>query len=150
MDLPLSRPLVPRLAVLEQCDSTNSELAGRAVGGQEPEFSTLVTTNQTQGRGRLGRTWVAPPGQTLAVSVLLRPVLPNGEPLDVQHYGWLSLLAGLAMTRAVAGLLDAGGGAVSTGATTAPGATTITATLKWPNDVLIDGQKVAGLLAVID
>ena len=41
-------------------------------GGQEPEFSTLVTTNQTPGRGRLGRNWVAPPGQTLAVSVLLQ------------------------------------------------------------------------------
>ncbi|HTM84463.1 MAG TPA: biotin--[acetyl-CoA-carboxylase] ligase, partial [Mycobacterium sp.] len=84
-------------------------------------------------RGRLGRTWVAPPGQTLAVSVLLRPVLPNGQPLGVEHYGWLSLLAGLAMTRAVAGLLEA---------EAAPHTT-----LKWPNDVLIDGRKVAGLLA---
>jgi BirA family transcriptional regulator, biotin operon repressor / biotin---[acetyl-CoA-carboxylase] ligase len=142
MDLPLSRPLVPRLVVLEQCDSTNTELVGRATGGDEPEFSTLVTTNQTHGRGRLGRIWVAPPGQTLAVSVLLRPVLPNGEPLGVQHYGWLSLLAGLAMTRAVAGLLEAGG--VSTSSTTGE---TSGATLKWPNDVLIDGRKVAGLLA---
>ncbi|MEO6505402.1 MAG: biotin--[acetyl-CoA-carboxylase] ligase, partial [Terrimesophilobacter sp.] len=98
MDLPLSRALVPRLVVLEQCDSTNSELVARAATGEEPEFSTLVTADQTHGRGRLGRTWVAPPGQTLAVSVLLRPVLPNGKPLGVQHYGWLSLLAGLAMT----------------------------------------------------
>ncbi|GAB3029733.1 biotin--[acetyl-CoA-carboxylase] ligase [Parafrigoribacterium mesophilum] len=139
MDLPLSTPLVPRLVALEQCDSTNSELGARATGGQEPEFSTVVTANQTRGHGRLGRIWVAPPGQTLAVSVLVTPVQSSGEALGLEHYGWLPLLAGLAMTRAVVGLL----------ATTPPerveGRPTVT--LKWPNDVLIDGRKVAGLLA---
>jgi BirA family transcriptional regulator, biotin operon repressor / biotin---[acetyl-CoA-carboxylase] ligase len=137
MDLPLSRPLVPKLVVLGQCPSTNAELIKRAAAGAEPEFSTLVTTNQTQGRGRLGRIWIAPPGQTLAVSVLVTPALSNGEPLRTEHYGWLSLLAGLAMTRAVAGVLG-----VEVGATTEK-----RVTLKWPNDVLIDDRKVAGLLA---
>ena len=128
MDFPLSRALVPRLVVMEECASTNSELVERAAGGREVEFSTLVTTNQTHGRGRLGRTWIAPPGQTLATSVLLRPASPGGKPLALEHYGWLPLVAGLAMTRAVAGLCAG-------------------VTLKWPNDVLIDGLKVAGLLA---
>ena len=128
MDFPLSRSLVPGLVVLAECASTNSELVARAAGGAEGDFSTIVTMNQTQGRGRLGRTWVAPPGQTLAVSVLLRPPRQGAGSLDTQHYGWLPLLAGLAMTRAVAGLC---GGV----------------TLKWPNDVLIDGLKVAGILA---
>jgi BirA family transcriptional regulator, biotin operon repressor / biotin---[acetyl-CoA-carboxylase] ligase len=128
MDFPLSRSLVPRLVVLEECASTNTELVERAAGGLETHFSTLVTTNQTSGRGRLGRTWIAPPGQTLAVSVFLKPTLDSGQPLPLEHYGWLPLLAGLAMTRAVAGLCSG-------------------VTLKWPNDVLIDGLKVAGLLA---
>jgi BirA family biotin operon repressor/biotin-[acetyl-CoA-carboxylase] ligase len=80
-----------------------------------------MTTNQTAGRGRLGRTWVAPPGKTIAVSVLLTPT---------ERLSWLPLLAGLAMTRAVRSLVR--GHEV---------------TLKWPNDVQVDGLKVSGLLA---
>ena len=68
---------------------------------EAPEFTTVVTLNQTAGRGRLGRTWVAPPGQTLAVSVLLRPVLVTGDPLGLDRYGWIPLMAGIAMARAV-------------------------------------------------
>ncbi len=127
MHLPLSAALAPGLVVLEECGSTNTELVVRAASLDD--FAVLVTDNQTDGRGRLGRSWVAPPGETIALSVLLRPVLPSGEPLGLEHYGWLPLISGLAMTRALAPLVPQH-----------------RVTLKWPNDVQVDGQKVSGLL----
>ncbi len=137
-----SRALVSRLVDLAECVSTNDELLGRVSGSTAlqdwPDLATVVTTNQTGGRGRLGRVWIAPPGQALAVSVLLRPVCADGRPLALEQYGWLPLLAGVAMTRAVARLLQELTG--SAGATGRVG-------LKWPNDVQIDGLKVSGLLA---
>ena len=129
VDLPLSRALASRLVVLDQAGSTNDVLAASAAG-DEPHLSTVMTLNQTSGRGRLGRVWVAPPGRTLAVSVLLRPVLPGGARLGVDHFGWLPLIVGVAMTRAVDSLV--GGGRTR---------------LKWPNDVQVDGRKVCGVLA---
>lgn len=122
MQLPLSRAISPGLEFLPRTGSTNEVLVGRA--SDAPHFAVVVTTDQTAGRGRLGRVWVAPPGKTLAVSVLLRPESPSPDSL-----GWLPLLAGLAMTRAVSSLVT--GHAV---------------TLKWPNDVQVDGLKVSGLL----
>ena len=119
--LPRAAALASRLEVLEEAGSTNSELVARAADGW-PDRSVLLTDRQTAGRGRLGRSWVAPPGTSLAVSVLVRPALP------LERYGWLSLLAGAAMTAAVRSL---GGDA----------------DLKWPNDVLIRGRKVCGVLA---
>lgn len=133
MQLPLSAAASARLEVLDECGSTNSELVRRTSGADGdawPDFSVLVTGSQTDGRGRLGRVWVAPPGQSLAISVLLRPRLLSGEPLDLDHYGWLPLIAGLAMTNAIAPLVP-----------------THSVRLKWPNDVQIDGLKVSGLLA---
>jgi BirA family biotin operon repressor/biotin-[acetyl-CoA-carboxylase] ligase len=121
-----------RLVVLESCGSTNTELASRAStdAAGYPHLSTLVTGNQVSGRGRLGRVWVAPPGRSLSTSVVLRPVLTDGTPLGLAHYGWLPLIAGVAMTRSVAELLPEA-----------------SVTLKWPNDVHVDGKKVSGLLA---
>jgi BirA family biotin operon repressor/biotin-[acetyl-CoA-carboxylase] ligase len=133
MDLPRSERVAARLEILDECGSTNTELVRRASsrdGDDWPDLSVLVTLNQTDGRGRLGRVWVAPPGRAIAISVLLRPRLPAGEPLGLENYGWLPLIAGVAMTRAVAALL--------------PGRSV---TLKWPNDVQVDGRKVSGLLA---
>jgi BirA family biotin operon repressor/biotin-[acetyl-CoA-carboxylase] ligase len=126
MHLPLSRTIVPELEFLESVGSTNAELARRASEQQLPDFTVLVTTDQTAGKGRLGRVWVAPPGKTIAVSVLLT------APLPAERMGWLPLLAGLAMARAVQRLL--------------PDRET---RLKWPNDVQVDGLKVSGLLAEI-
>ena len=133
MQLPLSGAVAARLEILDECGSTNTELVGRASGADAenwPDFSVIVTGSQTAGRGRLGRVWVAPPGQTLAISVLLRPRLPAGEPLEIDHYGWLPLIAGIAMTQAIAPLVPSH-----------------SVRLKWPNDVQIDGRKVSGLLA---
>lgn len=132
MHLPLSHAIAGHLVVLPEIGSTNVELVARASAADLPDFSVLVTDTQTAGKGRLGRSWVAPPGTTLAISVLLKPrTLPTGaEPrADIPRLGWLPLLAGLAMTRAVGSLVSSH--AVS---------------LKWPNDVQVDGLKVSGIL----
>lgn len=124
MELPLAAEAAGRIWWLDESRSTNDDLRGlvHAQDGELPEFSVVVTDTQTSGRGRLGRAWTTPPRTALAASVLLRPSTPVGS------WGWLSLLAGVAMTRAVA-------------AAGAP------AELKWPNDVLIEGRKVCGILA---
>jgi BirA family biotin operon repressor/biotin-[acetyl-CoA-carboxylase] ligase len=123
MHLPHSAELAASIIVVAETTSTNDELVTRAAGGAVPEFSVVLTTSQTAGRGRLGRSWIAPPGKTLAVSLLLRPLHPLGTPLGMEHFAWLPLLAGVAMTRSIAGLLPEH-----------------RVTLKWPNDVQVDGK----------
>ena len=101
----------PRLH-LRETTSTNDRARALAMGGAP--HGTLVTAgSQSAGRGRQGRTWAAPPGRALLLSLLLR----SYDPL-------LPLRAGLA----VADLAGAG------------------ALVKWPNDVLLDGRKLAGVL----
>lgn len=104
--------------------STNADVAALARGGA-PEGYVLVCDEQTSGRGRRDRSWVSPPGASVAMSVLLRPRDGLGE------WGWLSLLAGMAVTTALRTLTGAGA----------------RIGLKWPNDVLIDGLKVCGILS---
>jgi BirA family biotin operon repressor/biotin-[acetyl-CoA-carboxylase] ligase len=131
MDLPLTAALVPRLEILAHAGSTNDELARRVrEDGSDawPDRSVVLTDDQRGGRGRLGRVWTVPPGTSLAVSVLLRPVTPSGGPLPLQAYGWLPLLAGAALAES---LRELG----------------VAADVKWPNDVLIGGRKVSGILA---
>ena len=111
-----------RIEVVEATGSTNADLVSRAAG-ESVGGTVRITTDQTAGRGRHARTWTAPAGTQLAMSAAL-DVADHTEDL-----GWLSLLAGLA---AVQGVDDAMG---------------IRPTLKWPNDVLIDGKKVAGILS---
>jgi len=129
MDYPASRELVPELSVRPSSPSTNVELAERARAADLPSFTTVVTTDQTAGKGRLGRTWSAPAGSALAVSVLVVPRTASG-PLALDRFGWLPIAAGVAMTDTVARELpDASIG------------------FKWPNDVLVNGRKVCGVLA---
>lgn len=116
-----------RLLIVKEAASTNDALVASA--NDEVDFSVVVTGSQTAGRGRLGRSWVAPAGKSLSASVLLRPVLPGGRPLGLEHFGWLPLIAGAAMSLAIAPLVSG------------------TVRLKWPNDVQIDGLKVCGVLA---
>ena len=75
--------------------STNADLLADAAAGA-PHGSVLVADTQTAGRGRLGRSWLTPPGSALAVSVLLRPDVAAGDRL-----GWLALLTGLAVLEAL-------------------------------------------------
>jgi BirA family biotin operon repressor/biotin-[acetyl-CoA-carboxylase] ligase len=102
---------------VEECESTQ-----RLLDGDEVEGTTVATDFQRHGRGRLGRTWEAPAGRALLFSVLLRPRPP------MVLWPELSLVAG----EAVAAALQAEAG--------------VAAELSHPNDVLIDGRKVAGIL----
>ena len=92
------------------------------LGPGDPEGAVAVTDFQAAGRGRLGKSWTAPPGTALLCSVLLRP--PPGS-----RIAQLSLVGGLAAAQTVEAALGR------------------SAQLKWPNDVLVDDCKVAGLLA---
>ncbi len=102
---------------VEECASTQ-----RLLDGVEAEGTTIATDLQTHGRGRLGRTWEAPAKRALLFSVLLRPRPP------MALWPELSLVAG----EAVAAALRAETGVV--------------AVLSHPNDVLVAGRKVAGIL----
>lgn len=123
----LQRALAPdgwRLEVLERAGSTNAVVAERARAG-EPDGLVVVAEQQTRGRGRLDRTWLSPPRAGLTFSVLLRPGLPQAQ------WPWLPLLTGLAVSVALRGPAE------------------VEAVLKWPNDVLIGGRKVCGVLAEV-
>lgn len=111
------------LEVVEEIGSTNAELLARAADGA-PDRSVLLADYQASGRGRLGRVWTAPPRTQVAVSVLLRP----GD-ITPTLFGWLPLMTGLAVRD---GLREAAG---------------VDAALKWPNDVLVEGRKISGILA---
>ncbi len=88
----------------------------------EPEGTAILALEQTKGRGRLGRSWISPAGKNVALSLILRPSLPIHEtPL-------LGLLISIALAEA---LEEFGISKVR---------------LKWPNDVLVDGRKIAGVL----
>ena len=105
---------------LDACVSTNDELLRLAEAGA-PEGTVVVSEVQSGGKGRLGRSWLAEPGQGLLFSFLVRPALPPEIAATVP------LVAGLAVTLALRDLGYAAG-------------------LKWPNDVLIDERKVCGIL----
>ncbi|WP_127792884.1 biotin--[acetyl-CoA-carboxylase] ligase [Agromyces sp. LHK192] len=159
MEWDRSREVVPKLVVLERVGSTNDEMR-RAIETSDasdwPHGSVIVTDDQTQGRGRLGRTWLAPTGKTLAISVAVRPDGPDGVRLPIDAYGWLPLIAGAAMTEAVRGAVaaaseaaasDAGeSGSRATDAAASDAGGGVDVALKWPNDVLVSGYKVCGIL----
>ncbi|TRX73019.1 bifunctional biotin--[acetyl-CoA-carboxylase] ligase/biotin operon repressor BirA [Pseudomonas mangiferae] len=106
--------------VLTEVDSTNAEAIRRMAGSRSHPILVLAE-RQTAGRGRRGRKWVSPFGENLYYSVAL-PVTEGARQLE-----GLSLVVGLAVLEA----LDATG---------------IQAGLKWPNDLLVNGKKVAGIL----
>ncbi|WP_104196519.1 biotin--[acetyl-CoA-carboxylase] ligase [Cryobacterium sp. M15] len=140
MEFSLSRTEVSRFEYRSEATSTNDVLKEQATADAAawPDLSVIVTDNQTQGRGRLGRVWSAPTGKALAISVLVRPKVPP------HAFGWFPLLAGAAMTRAVKKVVEANMKPVE-GVKEAEDPRHDT-TLKWPNDVLIDGYKVCGIL----
>ena len=98
---------------VEECESTQ-----RLLAADEAEGATVAADHQTQGRGRLGRTWLAPPGRALLFSVLLRPLPP------LARWPELSVVAGEAVAAALP----------------------VEASVSHPNDVLAGGRKLAGIL----
>lgn len=107
--------------VVAQAGSTNALLAERAIGGA-PDGAVLVAEHQTAGRGRLARGWVTPARAALTFSALCRPTRPATD------WPWLPLVTGVAVAEALRGH-------------------DVPAELKWPNDVLLGGRKLAGILA---
>jgi BirA family biotin operon repressor/biotin-[acetyl-CoA-carboxylase] ligase len=114
-----------RIELFEQLPSTNLEAT--ALGESGVEHGTVVIADrQTAGRGRLARTWFSPGGANVYCSVVLRANLPvNRVP---EWLSWLPLITALAASEAVESV------------TSAP------VPLKWPNDLLMSGRKVGGVL----
>jgi BirA family biotin operon repressor/biotin-[acetyl-CoA-carboxylase] ligase len=114
-----------RIDVVTSTGSTNADLIARA-SDPAVDRHVLLAETQEHGRGRHDRVWSTPPRAQLAMSILVRPA-----GIAPAALGWLPLLTGVAVVDAVretAGL---------------------DANLKWPNDVLIDGRKVSGILAEV-
>lgn len=105
-----------------EIDSTNRYLIDEARDGA-PEGVVAVADAQTAGRGRLGRTWSAPPGSSLLVSILVRPSI------DLARAHLVTMAAGVAACEAVFVVAD------------------FAPSLKWPNDLVVGGRKLAGMLS---
>ncbi len=106
---------------LKETDSTNNELKRLAASGA-PEGTVVIAEKQLAGRGRRGRTWEAGEGKAIIMSILLRP---NISPTNVQA---ITLAASSAVARAIEPF------------------TVTKPEIKWPNDVLLSGKKVCGIL----
>lgn len=114
-----------RTVYLDTVDSTNKY--ARELAAQGAQHGTLVLADtQTGGRGRRGRSWISPAGEGIFMSLILRPDLPPSRVAK------LSLLTALAVANAI------------------ERATGLDARIKWPNDIVIEGRKVCGLLLEMD
>lgn len=127
MDFLKSSKIASRFEYVAQTGSTNTDLVISASSNPEafPHLSVLVAGSQTAGRGRTGRVWVSPAGKSLSISVLVRP-----SGWSAEDFGWLPLLAGVAMREAVQAALP-----------------NHSVGLKWPNDVQVNDKKISGILS---
>lgn len=114
---------LPEIIFYEETDSTNAQGLKMAEKGAE-EFTLLFADKQTAGRGRAGRIWYTKSGTSLAFSIILKP-----EEAELSRLALFSFLGALSVCEAIEAIC------------------TITPKFKWPNDVLIDGKKTAGILA---
>ena len=115
--LSLGWPLIYR----ERVTSTQDVAREQALTGA-PEGLLVLAEEQTAGRGRAGRSWWAPPGTAILSSLLLRPTLPR------ERLGYIGMIAGLAMTDVLQTIVG------------------VDARLKWPNDIVLEGKKLGGIL----
>jgi BirA family transcriptional regulator, biotin operon repressor / biotin---[acetyl-CoA-carboxylase] ligase len=117
------------LDVVTETGSTNADLIARAQGGADIDGSVLLADYQNAGRGRHGRQWSAPPRAQIALSVGV-----GAASVPRSGWGWLPLATGVAVADALTAVCGVTGASVG---------------LKWPNDVLVDGGKLAGILAEV-
>ncbi|MEJ2719024.1 MAG: biotin--[acetyl-CoA-carboxylase] ligase [Deltaproteobacteria bacterium] len=110
-----------RLIIVEEAESTQDLARDMAEQG-ESDGLAIMALHQTRGRGRLGRSWISPPGKNLALSLILRPDLAPAQ----------GVLLGLLSSIAAAATIEDRG--------------VPAAELRWPNDVLVRGRKIAGIL----
>ncbi|HEY9072498.1 MAG TPA: biotin--[acetyl-CoA-carboxylase] ligase, partial [Desulfobaccales bacterium] len=120
-----TRRLLGPVHHFDELASTN-DLAKELATRGAPEGTLVVAESQTRGRGRLGRQWDSPPGTGLYVSLLLRPELPPTEMPQI------TLTTAVAVARAVSRV------------------TGVTPGIKWPNDLLLDGKKLGGILTEME
>ena len=116
-----SRPIGHHVVRLEEVESTNTLVL------QNPDYLehhglVVLARHQTGGRGRMGRRWASLPGQQLQFTVVLHPILPP------EDFSIFSLLGGVAVAQAVEERVG------------------LSPRLKWPNDIMVDGGKVCGIL----
>lgn len=119
----LDKHHIPAYRYFEVTDSTNTQAINWISQGAE-EYSLVIADAQTAGRGRSGRKWITTPDASIAVSIIIHPTTEEQDRL-----GLFSLLGGYAL---MATLNNQYG---------------IRSQVKWPNDVLIDNKKTAGILA---
>ena len=114
-----------RIHAYDTADST-MDIAHRLATAGEPEGSVVFAEGQGRGRGRMGRTWISPKGKGIYCSVILRPQL------QLTEIPKITLMAAVAVARAV----EAG--------------TALRPEIKWPNDLLIGGKKLCGILTELN
>ncbi|MDO9546110.1 MAG: biotin--[acetyl-CoA-carboxylase] ligase [Pelolinea sp.] len=114
---------IPSFRFFEETDSTNTQALNWVSQGA-PEYSLVIAEKQTAGRGRSGRSWVTTPRSSLAVSIILHPTK-----FEIGKLGLFSLLGGFSVLKMIEDSYQ------------------VNAQVKWPNDVLIENKKTAGILS---
>ncbi len=104
--------------------SSTMDIAKRAVGDSAAEGTIVIADEQTAGRGRMGRKWLSPPGVSILLSIILKP--------DLAELSRLNMVAALATAQSIERV------------------TGIRPSIKWPNDIIIEGKKVSGMLIESD
>jgi len=112
------------IVYFEETDSTNTRAKESAVKGA-PEGTLIISEKQTMGRGRKARKWFSPSQEGIYISIILRPTIPPHEAPKI------TLLTAVAVAETLLSL------------------TTLKINIKWPNDILVNGKKIAGILTEI-
>jgi BirA family biotin operon repressor/biotin-[acetyl-CoA-carboxylase] ligase len=124
MELRKARAVLPQLRFVDSTDSTNLSLQREYAS--LADFSALAAAEQTGGQGRAGRNWVSDAGASISLSLLLRPSRPEIASL-------ITLLMASSARQAISELYPS-----------------LTVSIKWPNDLLIEDRKLAGVLATVN
>lgn len=136
--LTVPRGRYAKVEIVDRTDSTNAHLVRKLQTGGDWAAAVMTAPvllgaeHQTNGKGRLGRRWIAPPGASLTASIGVSLRDTAGDKLDPSRWAWLTLLMSLGIVRVTRRICG------------------IDAQIKWPNDVTVDGAKLAGILAEVD